>query len=187
MSNIMDRTFEAGSLTREQFIEYIRKDFIAAKMVYDALEATAARKRRREAEAKALENIKAELTHKYKRQSTRDKYAMPMYEAWKERNKWRFRANEFTYADWSIRPWENGGCISISVKDLTDEFLGSIYDRSADNKYFRGCTGWEIVEKGRTYFKLILPDELQAEWDADEKKLSDAISRFYAGTNYWGD
>ena len=183
----MDRTFEAGSLTREQFIKYIKTDFIAAKMVYDALEATAAHKRRREAQQKALENIKAELAKKYKRQSTRDKYAMPMFEEWKERNQWRFRPNEFTYADWSIRPWENGGCISISVNDLTDEFLGSIYDKSIDNKYFLGCVGWEIVEKGRTYFKLKLPEALQAEWDADEKKLSDEISRFYAGSNYWGD
>jgi hypothetical protein len=65
--------------------------------------------------------------------------------------------------------------------------FGYLYDEAIKNKYFLQCTGWSIVEDFSTEFRFHLSDELQAEWKADEKKLADDISRFYAGSNYWGD
>ena len=80
MEKYCERHFEAGSLTKEQFVEMLEQDFTAAKKIYDALERTRVRRAWREARQKAHDEIKDELVKKYKRQSTRDKYAMPMLE-----------------------------------------------------------------------------------------------------------
>ena len=113
MEKYCERHFEAGSLTKEQFIDWLAQDFIAAKMVYDALERARSRKDWREAKQRAMQNIKDELVKKYKRQSTRDKYAMPMFEKWVESNQWRYKFHDLNSIKFSIKPWENGGCYYV--------------------------------------------------------------------------
>lgn len=185
MERYSDRTFEPGTLTRDQFITWMKTDAIASKMVYDALERTRTHKAWREAKDHALQRIKEDMIKKYKRQSTRDKYTVIEYEKWVELNRWRFYVIEMKSFAWSIRPWENGGCYHVDINNDMDERLGRIYDESLSNKYFLGCSGWYIGDD--QYVHLILSEELEAEWKADEKRLSDAINRFYANSNYWGD
>jgi hypothetical protein len=63
-----------------------------------------------------------------------------------------------------------------------------MWDMHINNKYLHGCTGWCIVfDKYDHYLKLELSEELEAQWKEDERKLGEAISRFYRGTTYWGD
>ena len=70
MEKYCERQFEAGSLTKEQFIDWLAQDFIAAKMIYDALERTRSRNNWREAKQKAMQDIKDELVKKYKAKTT---------------------------------------------------------------------------------------------------------------------
>jgi hypothetical protein len=65
--------------------------------------------------------------------------------------------------------------------------LGNLYDEAIQNKYFRNCTGWSIVEDFSTEMKLHLSEKMQEEWRADEKRLADDIARFYADCRYCGD
>lgn len=93
---------------------------------------------------------------------------------------------DLTSVRWDIKPWDNGSHLVTLDRDLEYVF-GYLYDEAIKNKYFLQCTGWSIVEDFSTEFVLHLSEELQAEWKADEKKLYEAITKFYAGSNYWGD
>ena len=95
-------------------------------------------------------------------------------------------AKDLTSIRWDLKPWDNATSYIDLDRDLEYVF-GYLYDEAIKNKYFLRCTGWSIVEDFYTEFKFHLSEELQDEWKADEKKLSDAINRFYAGSNYWGD
>lgn len=181
----MDKTFEAGSLTREQFIEWMYIDIHAKKMVVDALERTAARKYWREAQIATGKRLEEFYSKRYKKQSTIDKHVTDDMLEWVEKNQWKSKPREMKSVAWSIKPWENGGCYIISIDANLKERLGKIYDDHVDNKYFKACTGWYIDDN--EYVKLVLSEEMQAEWKEDERKLGEAISRFYAGTTYWGD
>ena len=188
MEKYCERHFEAGSLTKEQFIDWLAQDFIAAKMVYDALERTRSRKDWREAKQRAMQSIKDELVKKYKRQSTRDKYAMEMFEKWVENNQWRYKFHDLNSIKFSIKPWENGGCYYVYIDKTMQDYLGKMWDMHINNKYLHGCTGWcVVIDKYNHYLKLELSEELESQWKEDERKLGEAISRFYRGTNYWGD
>jgi hypothetical protein len=95
---------------------------------------------------------------------------------------------DLTSIYWDIKPWQNG-CTLITLDERRDleHLFGYLYDESIKNKYFIQCTGWSIVQDYSTEFRFHLSDELQAEWKADVKNLADEITRFYAGSNYWGD
>ena len=67
------------------------------------------------------------------------------------------------------------------------KFFENKFKQDYNNKYFSQCTGWEIVCTCRPRVKLLLSPELEAQWKEDERKLGEAISRFYRGSNYWGD
>lgn len=181
----MDRTFEAGTLMREQFIEWMYNDIVSTKMVKDALNKTAARKAWRDAKAATEQRFKDFYATKYKRQTTIDKHASEEFKMWCEKHRWMYSANEMKSIAWSIEPWNNGGCYIINIDSNLKERLGKIYDQSSNNKYFKGCTGWYIDDND--YVILKLSEELQAKWNADKKCLAESINRFYAGSNYLGD
>lgn len=188
MDRYCKRHFEAGSLTKEQFIDWLAQDFIAAKMIYDALERTRSRNNWREAKQKAMQDIKDELVKKYKRQSTRDKYAMPMLEKWVEANQWKYKFISLNAVKFSICPWLNGGCYYVYVDKKIHEYLETMWEKHLTNKYLHGCSGWSIeLDKWGAELKLDLSEDLENQWKEDERKLSADIDRFYKGTTYWGD
>ena len=188
MNRYCERKFEAGSLTREQFINFLAQDLTTAKMVYDGLERTRVRKEWREAKIIAEQRFRDLYSNRYKKQSTIDRYVAKEMPKWIENNQWRYKFFDLNSVKFSIKPWDNGGCYYVYIDKNMNEYLGRMWDMHVDNKYLQGCTGWAIIlDKHNHYLKLDLSDELEAQWKEDERKLSEAISRFYAGTTYWGD
>ena len=93
---------------------------------------------------------------------------------------------ELTIISWNYKPWDMFRA-QIDVERNTERDLEYIYNELISNKYFLHCTGWSIVEDSLTEIKLHLSEDMMEEWKADEKNLSDAVSSFYEGSNYWGD
>lgn len=191
-------TSSPTTLTVEQFVEMIMEDIETAKKTYFEMTSKRAEERY-EADKKSymerrVREIEKIITNSYKKY-TREYYRLRWVE--KEISKWpeEYKRNYWhtpdtlTYVDWSMKPWENGtSSINFSRgEDIVMDFFKNRFNEDFKNKYFSQCSGWEIVVTQRPYFKLILSPELEAEWEADEKHLADAISRFYAGSNYWGD
>lgn len=187
MSDIRVVTREFDTLPdRETFIKQLAADIVTAKDIIDAKAKLEAEQYWDDMKTQAYERIKEEVRVRYKRQSTRDKYLIQNYDKWLEQHR---RMSDAWYpmssVSWSIRPWDNGGCYIIRLNKDIEEVIGDLFDRHDDNRYLLGCKGWYISDDED--FKLILPEELQAEWKEDERKLSEDISRFYRGTTYWGD
>ena len=186
------------TLSVEQFVEMIMEDIETAKKTYFEMTSKRAeeryeadKKRYAEQRAQEIEKIIKRSYAKYQREYYRLRWVEKEIARWPEeykRNYWH-NPDTLTYVDWSMKPWENGtSCISFNRgEDIVRDFFKNRFTADFNNKYFSQCLGWEIVITQRPYFKLILSPELEAEWEADEKHLADAISRFYAGSNYWGD
>lgn len=95
-----------------------------------------------------------------------------------------------SYFDFKLNPFDNyisDNCI-LRV-NTTKEKLESCFDEIKNNKYFLSAIGWELVEERsfRSQIKLIMPDEMNEMYRKEEESLCEAISNFYAGSNYWGD
>jgi hypothetical protein len=170
---------------RSVFVEWMAEDMHTAKEVYDKYEKARLENRWQSVQDDAYGKILTEVNARYKRQSTRNKYYTIRCAEWRERNRWGYHMIPMSSVAWSMKPWENGGCYHISFAYDMEDAISSLYDSHSDNKYLKGCKGWYIGYD--QYIHLILPEELQTEWEADEKKLSDEICRFYRGTTYWGD
>lgn len=168
-----------------QFVEWMAEDMRTAKEVYDKYEKERVMNQWEAAQAEAYCRIMEEVRARYKRQSTRDKYYTARCAEWRDKNRWRFNSLPMTSVAWSMKPWENGGCYIIRFADDMEDSIANLYESHSDNKYLKGCKGWYIGHD--QYIHLILPEELQAEWKEDERKLGEDISRFYRGTKYWGD
>ena len=189
-------TKNPAELTREEFIAMAIADVEVAKTGYRKWsEAEADRryeedtKRHRERlDQKMLDIINASYK-KYKRDYYRMRWVASeiakLPGRFIERGYWH-TAKDLTSIRWDLRPWDNATSYIDISRDLEYVF-GYLYDEAIKNKYFLRCTGWSIVEDFTTEFKFHLSEEIQEEWKADEKKLSDAISRFYRGTTHWGD
>ena len=186
------------TLSVEQFVEMIMEDIETAKKTYFEMTSKRAeeryeadKKRYAEQRAQEIEKIIKRSYAKYQREYYRLRWVEKEIARWPEeykRNYWH-NPDTLTYVDWSMKPWENGtSCISFNRgEDIVRDFFKNRFTADFNNKYFSQCLGWEIVITQRPYFKLILSPELEAEWEADEKRLSDAISRFYATSSYCGD
>ena len=201
MTTLVRREIEGTpvNFTVDQFVEMIMQDIETAKQTYfekTSQEAEARYERDKkdyfERRNKAIQKIKEESYKKYTREYYRLRWVEKEIANWPEEYKrgyWH-KGEELTYVDWSMEPWKNG-TYSISLNRRTNEevrgFFADMFKNDLDNKYFSQCNGWEIVVNQRPFFKLILSEELENAWKADEKKLCDAINRFYAGSNYWGD
>lgn len=124
---------------------------------------------------------------KWKTDKKRDQYVLDVLA--KERaNAFEFRP--VSYFDFNLNPTCNyisGNCV-LNV-DTTPKELERCFDEIKDNKYFLLAIGWELIEirSFRSQIKLIMPDEMNAMYRKEKEGLSEAISKFYAGSNYWGD
>ena len=142
---------------------------------------------------KSIQRIIDESYKKYKRESSRQKWVdkeIAKLPTELERGYWH-EERELSYIVFDIRPWENGSKY-VDVDDAYEHRLGNLYDDAIKNKYFMNCSGWSLVcddnqSTHRVEIKLHLSEELQAEWDADEKKLYNEIMNFYATCRYCGD
>lgn len=185
-------------LTVDQFVDMIMEDIESAKSTYLALttqKGNAQYEKDKQAYLKRREEEIAKIIKRsyeiYKREYYRLRYVEREIARWPEeykRSYWH-EPKHLTYVDWSMKPWDNGtSSINFSRgKDIVRNFFENRFKEDFNNKYFSQCRGWEIVLTQRPYFKLILSPELEQEWKDDEHRLADAISRFYTGSNYWGD
>ena len=182
-------------ITREEFIKMAIEDVEKAKVLYRQWSDEVAEQRYKEdcerhaerREQKILDITNASYK-KYKREYYRQRWVMQEVAKIPKtiaRGYWH-TGKDLDSIRWDLKPWENGSHLVELERDLEYVF-GYLYDEAIKNKYFLQCTGWSIVEDFSTEFIFHLSEELQAEWKADEKKLADAINRFYAGSNYWGD
>lgn len=182
---LVSREFQ--SIDKESFIKFVQEDIARAKVIYDELSEIEAVKKYEKGKADKLKDVEKRSHNLYKREFYRKKYVEECMANFEKNSSWYFRADKLTYVDWKIKPWCNGGCTSITPNEDESKVLSRLYDEAVGNKYFEGCTGWSVVYGSRPRIKLHLSAELEAEWKADEKKLSDDIARFYSGSNYWGD
>ena len=188
MERYCKRQFEAGSLSRDQFIDWLAEDIMTAKAKCDAAERMTVRKAWRKAKNDMTMQLRKFYSGRYKKRSTIDKHVAEELTEWTEKNRWRYKFYGMGSLKFSISPWQNGGCFYIHIDRDMIEYIGKMWDMHLDNKYLCGCTGWFIVVDGYSqYLELILPNELEAQWKEDERKLGEAIGRFYAGSNYLGD
>lgn len=189
-------TKNPSEITREEFIKMAIEDVEVAKVGYRKWSEEEAEKRYEEdtkrhremLDQKMLDIINASYK-KYKREYYRARWVASEIAKlpcrFIGRGYWH-TPKDLSSIRWDLKPWDNATSYIDLDRDLEYVF-GYLYDEAIKNKYFLRCTGWSIVEDFHTEFKFHLSEEVQAEWKADEKKLADAINRFYAGSNYWGD
>ena len=80
----------------------------------------------------------------------------------------------------------SGDCI-IDIKDDMTKNLERCYEAIKDNKYFKNGLGWILEAGSRPQIKLILPEDIQKEFDDEKDKLTKDIMRFYQNCSYPGD
>lgn len=186
-----------AELTKDEFIQMLMEDFSVARVAYRKYSDIKAEetyqkdcenhKKRRE---QRIQRIIDDSFKKYKREFYRvrwvDSEMKKVPSDVLERHPYSHFGHDLDSIKWDMKPWENGCRIFNVVIDL-EQRLGNLYDEAIQNKYFRNCTGWSIVEDFSTEIKFHLSDEMQEEWRADEKRLADDIARFYADCRYCGD
>lgn len=187
-----------AELTREEFIKMMMEDFDVARVAYRKYSDEEAEvsyqkdcERHKQYREQRIQRIVEESYKKYKREPYRlrwvDSEMKKVPSEALERRAYSHFGHDLDSIKWDIKPWENG-CSIFSVRhDGIESRLGNLYDNSIDNKYFRNCTGWSIVEDFSTRVKLHLSDEFQAQWKADEEWLAKDIASFYADCRYCGD
>ena len=184
-----------ANITKEEFIKMAIEDIEKAKSAYKIWSCERAEERykkdsERHAEyrEKKIQDITNASYKKYKREYYRQRWVMqeiakiPRY----IKRGYCHTGKELTIISWNYKPWDMFRA-QIDVERNTERDLEYIYNELISNKYFLHCTGWSIVEDSLTEIKLHLSEDMMEEWKADEKNLSDAVSSFYEGSNYWGD
>lgn len=188
-------TKNPADFTKEEFIRMAIEDAEVAKVEYRKWSDEVAEQRYNkdcEEYAKHREQRILDITNnsykRYKRESYRQRWVeqeVAKIPKTLTRGYWHV-GRDLTDIRWDLKPWDNGAHHIDLRRDL-EYIFGYLYDEAIKNKYFLQCTGWSIVEDFSTEFKFHLSEELENEWKEDERKLGEAISRFYAGSNYWGD
>ena len=186
---------KCGKLTEEEFCELIEADLKEAAKIY-----ADARKPEKEAASKAyMELRRKQLTEyaekKWKTEKKRNEYienAMANLNASRS-----LYDDKLDFVDFDVEPWENGihGTCILHPSKIKAEAPRCFADIK-DNKYFKRATGWAIKYEAnkdslrscfRPYIDLLGDESLKKEMAEDRKRLADAITSFYANTNYWGD
>lgn len=182
----------------EWFIKALRLDFQNATKKYEEMERPKYTINLTENFFNQYNELKEKIEKKaetlYKRKSFQDKYIKDelynkiMKFATEVKDNWKNK--ELTYFDFNCFPFRQGideYCI-IRKGRLDDESLMKCWEIVVKSKYFQKANGWQFVYyDSRPQIELILPKELQKEYDNDKRILSDAINNFYKNTNYWGD
>lgn len=184
-----------AELSKEEFIKMAIEDVEVAKVEYRKWSDEVAEQRYKkdcerhtEHREQRILNITNTSYKKYKREFYRQRWVEREIAKIPEtlvKGYW-YTGRDLTDIRWDLKPWDNS-THHIDLRRDLEYIFEYLYDEAIKNKYFLQCTGWSIVEDFSTEFKFHLSEELQEEWKEDERKLEEAISRFYSGSNYWGD
>ena len=105
---------------------------------------------------------------------------------------------DISFFDLDVEPYRNnisGSCVLNT--DTDEEKARSCFKEIKDKKYFQLAKGWEFCYEtieGNNYkssfrpqIKLLFDEDVQKQYEKDEKDLADDIARFYADCRYFGD
>ena len=188
---ITRENIKCSELTKEQFVSMMMEDLknapIKSKEIFrPELEAQfyhTQEQHREYVEKRAREYA----CKKWKTDKRRDQYVLDVL-AKEKTNIFEFRP--VSYFDFKLNPFSNSISDNCILRvNTTEEKLGRCFDEICNNKYFVAATGWKLVEtrNSRSQVKLIMPEEMNEMYRKEEESLYNAISNFYAGSNYWGD
>ena len=188
---------KASELSKEDFIKMMIEDIVETKVAYRQWSDEQADIKYAEASERYAKNRETNINHiietsfkKYKKEFYRRRWVESEISKIPEtlkRDVW-YVGKDLEYLCWGIKPWSIEGSQTVHTDSRIENDLNWIYEDAVNNKYFKECTGWTIFSDSySTKFKLHLSDELQSEWTADEHNLAEGVSRFYAGSNWWGD
>ena len=188
---ITRENIKCSELTKEQFVTMMMEDLKNSVIKSEEIfrpELEAQFYHNQEQHREYVEKRAREYAcKKWKTDKKRDQYVLEVLSKEKT-NVFEFRP--VSYFDFKLNPHENyisGSCV-LDV-DTTPEKLGRCFDAIKDNKYFLSAIGWELIEERnfRPQIKLIMSDEMNEMYRKEEEGLANAIAKFYAGSNYWGD
>lgn len=181
-----------SELTKEQFVsmmmEDIKKSAIESERIFKPIEEDYHKQCIEKNKESVIKRATEFAERKWKTEKKRKAYIESEIE--KLNNK-PFYFNPVSFFDFDIEPSKlgiNGWCI-FSVNSISEYQLEKVFDLIVNNKYFKSATGWRFTEKrnSRSEIELIMPDEMVKLFKNEEQKLTEAISNFYSGSNYWGD
>lgn len=192
IKTLITRTINCSTLSKEEFVKLMAEDLSNAVIEYDnywkPIYEEKSKKRAEESKAYFLKRATDFANKKWKTEKKRQAYIESEMSKFVAPKMWY---SELSYFDFDVEPWTNslsGNCCLHCDKVNTIQ-LERCYDTIKDNKYFKQALGWILEDhhNSRPQIKLILPIEVQEEFDNDGKKLAEDIARFYEGCTYFGD
>lgn len=110
---------------------------------------------------------------------------------------------DISFFDLDVEPYKNGisGSCVLRTEDINEEKVRRCFEEIKDKKYFQLAKGWEFCYETkktdnedykyyscfRPQIKLIFDEDVQKQYEKDEKDLADDIARFYSDCRYCGD
>ena len=194
---LISREIKCSEITKEQFVNMMGEDLTNALhediRIFKPIEEERYNERKSNEFETAKNRIKEYAAKHYKSLKWQEKYINREMEnlAKSFETKWKqFSFYPVSYFDFDIEPWKNGisgYCILHPCE--TKENLERCFEYIKDNVYFKAAKGWQLIDHRsfRPEIKLILDEEMETKYKNDERGLSEAIARFYEGSNYWGD
>lgn len=185
-------------ISKEEFCKLIEEDY--QKAVKEATELLD--KEYEDTKEERLARVRAEAEKyaaKYKQKARAKKYIDNAIanETSKKRRDW----NDVKWFDFDPNFGKENYCVVISDKeDVRKRVFERIYDELTQDDYkysfFKEATGWAFKytcddktfeNRYRPWVDLIVSDTKQEEIKQNKERLADAINKFYANSNYWGD
>lgn len=204
MKNIIHKIyFCKGSYSLEEnkkyFINILRRNILYAVELWDKKHKPEYKVKIANSFISGMESAKQyaskQAEKKYKRESKRQEFIneyLAKYISSRSQELYeckRYPAIE--YFDLDFEPWTNSmhGTCSLSVNNLSDKAIEACWNDIKDNVYFKEAEGmtFEYDGTGRPQINLILPKNIQKEFDKDKENLTKAIENFYSNCTYWGD
>lgn len=194
---LISREIKCSELTKEQFVDMMGQDLTNALhediRIFKPIEEERYNERKRNDFETTEKRAKEYAVKRYKSVKWQEKYIKREMDdlAKSYETKWKqFSFYPVSYFDFDVEPWSNGisgYCILHPCE--TKEHLEQCFEYIKDNEYFKAAKGWQLIDhrNSRPEIKLILDEEMETKYKNAERGLSEAISRFYAGSNYWGD
>lgn len=188
---ITRENIKCSELTKEQFVTMMMEDLknsvIKSEEIFQP-ELEAQFYRNQEQHLEYVEKRAREFAcKKWKTEKRRNKYVL---DELAKVDKKQYIFYPVSYFDFDLEPFRNGISDTCILRvNTTEEKLGRCFDKICNNKYFVTATGWELIEtrNSRPQIKLIMPEEMNEMYRKEEENLYNAITSFYADSNYWGD
>ncbi len=189
---LVTRNIDCSNLTLDEFVNFMSEDLESAVKAYDEYWLPIYEERHKkymEGYRKSVLRVSTQYAeNKWKTEKKRKEYIDKKMSEIEDKS---FFYPHLTFFDIDLNPGDNGisdDCI-LKCNEINKNTIGRCFNKIKDNKYFLKATGWILEDHHgfRPQIRLILPDEVQNEFDKERKDLEDAICRFYSGTTYFGD